>query len=132
MGNKTYHILVVDDDLYLTGMLKEILDTEGYAVTVVMDGKNALDACAQSQPDLVLLDIKLADLDGFEVLRKIREKSNIPVIMLTGVQDVESLAQSMQIGADDYIRKPFLIRELLARIKAKLRFVYGYRPDPPQ
>jgi DNA-binding response OmpR family regulator len=121
MDNNTAHILVVDDDEYLSDIIKETLEAENYTVTIAYDGQSALKAVSASGIHLVLLDIKLPDISGFTVLEKIREQTDIPVIMLTGITDTDTLAQSIDMGADDYIRKPFLPQELLARVKAKLR-----------
>jgi len=114
-------ILVVDDEQYLLDMLKRTLEDEGYDVDCAADGRSALTLLTEYQPDLVLLDIKMPDLDGYQVLELIREKSEVPVIMLTGVLEPISVQQSVNLGADDYVRKPFRTRELLARIKNKLR-----------
>ena len=114
-------ILVVDDELQILDMLKCTLEDEGYDVDVAADGKSALVLLPEHKPDLVLLDIRMPDLDGYEVLEFIREKSEVPVIMLTGAVEPISVYQSINLGADDYVRKPFYTRELLARIKNKLK-----------
>ena len=114
-------ILVVDDEQYILDMLKCTLEDEGYEVDVAADGKSALALLIEYQPDLVLLDIKMPNLNGYQVLELIRKKSEVPVIMLTGVLEAISVHQSVSLGADDYVRKPFRTRELLARIKNKLR-----------
>ena len=114
-------ILVVDDEPQILDMLKCTLEDEGYDVDVAADGKSALVLLPEHKPDLVLLDIRMPDLDGYEVLEFIREKSEVPVIMLTGAVDPISVYQSINLGADDYVRKPFYTRELLARIKNKLK-----------
>ena len=114
-------ILVVDDDPQILDMLKCILEDEGYVVNTVANGNSAMAALTEQKPDLVLLDISLPDLNGYQVLSLIRERSEVPVIMLTGILEVTSVRQSVNLGADDYVRKPFRPRELLARIKSKLR-----------
>ena len=114
-------ILVVDDEQYLLDMLKRTLEDEGYDVDCAANGKSALALLTEHKPDLVLLDIKMPGLDGYQVLELIREKSEVPVVMLTGVLEPISVQQSVNLGADDYVRKPFRTRELLARIKNKLR-----------
>jgi len=114
-------ILVVDDDSQILDMLKCTLEEEGYDVDVAADGKSALALLPKHKPDLVLLDIRMPDLDGYQVLEFIRENSEVPVIMLTGVVEPISVYQSVNLGADDYVRKPFHIRELVARIKNKLK-----------
>ena len=114
-------ILVVDDDLQILDVLKCTLENEGYEVGVAADGNSALALLTGYKPDLVLLDIKMPDPDGYHVLESIRGKSEVPVIMLTGALDPTSVYQSVCLGADDYVRKPFRSRELLARIKNKLK-----------
>jgi DNA-binding response OmpR family regulator len=119
--NKNASILVVDDDRYIAEVIKCALEDEGYSVLLAYNGLTALSSFDQNKVDLVLLDIKMPGLDGYQILSKIREKSDIPVIMLTCVHEAEAVAQSVQLGADDYVRKPFLIQELIARVRAKLR-----------
>jgi DNA-binding response OmpR family regulator len=118
---KKAHILVVDDEQHVLELVKRTLEPEGYAVTLAADGNSALAQLTERMPDLVLLDIRMPDLDGYQVLVRIREKSDVPVIMLTGVLEPTAVGQSLGLGADDYIRKPFHQRVLLARIEAKLR-----------
>ena len=114
-------ILVVDDDPQILDMLKCLLEDEGYVVNTAANGNSAMATLTEQKPDLVLLDISLPDLNGYQVLGLIREQSEVPVIMLTGIHEVISVRQSVNLGADDYVRKPFRPRELLARIKSKLR-----------
>ena len=114
-------ILIVDDEQYILDMLKCTLEDGGYDVDCAVDGKSALALLTGYQPDLVLLDIRMPNLNGYQVLELVREKSEIPVIMLTGVLEPISVYHSVSLGADDYVRKPFRTRELLARIKNKLR-----------
>lgn len=118
---KTPYILAVDDEEYVLQVIKRTLEPEGYVVTTAADGSSALASLFEHQPDLVLLDIKLPDTNGYQVLERIREMSDVPVIMLTAVLEVASIQQSLDLGADDYIRKPFRPRELIARVRAKLR-----------
>lgn len=113
--------MVVDDEPQILDMLKCTLEDEGYEVDVAADGKSGLNLLTKHKPDLVLLDIRMPDLNGYQVLELIREQSGVPVIMLTGVLEPISVYQSVSLGADDYVRKPFRTRELLARIKNKLR-----------
>ncbi len=115
------HIFVVDDDIYLAEMVKQTLLAEGYVVTVFNDGGDVLENIAKNRPDLVLLDIKIPGLDGNEILKQIHSEYDISVIMLTGVNNAESMALSLDLGADDYIVKPFHPEELIARIKSKFR-----------
>lgn len=121
MENSSIHIMVVDDDPDLLEMVQEALEVEGYSVITADNGQTALEKIDQEKPNLVLLDIKMPVLDGYQVLQQIRIKSNIPVIMLTGVQEPNSVSQSLDLGADDYIKKPFSVQELMAHIRAKLR-----------
>jgi two-component system, OmpR family, response regulator MtrA len=119
IGNR--NILVVDDDNSILQLIKGTLESEGFNVTLAGDGQSALDQIADSKPDLVLLDILMPGLNGFEVLKNIQEQSNIPVIMLTALDDIDALVNSFNLGAVDYIRKPFMPYELASRIKTKLR-----------
>ena len=116
-------ILVVDDEEYSRKLLQRVLEEADYGVITASTGNEALDKALSNDVSLVLLDIKMPGMDGFQTLQLIREKSNIPVIMVTGIGESASLNTSLGLGADDYIRKPFRTVELLARIKAKLRWV---------
>ena len=119
--DKTYKILAIDDETQVTLVIKRILEQEGYAVTIANDGHAALALVVESPPDLIILDINMPGMDGYQVLARIRERHDIPVIMLSAIQDVTSIGNSIGLGADDYIRKPFRPRELSARVNAKLR-----------
>ncbi len=114
-------ILVVDDEAFIRKLLQKTLEEAGYGVITAINGREALDKLTQSNVNLVLLDVRMPELDGFQTLELIREKSNIPVLMVTGVNEVTSIYDAITLGADDYITKPFHTRELLARIEAKLR-----------
>jgi len=114
-------ILVVDDDAQVLKMLTRILELEGYNIITATNGRSALALFDKHAPDLVLLDIMMPGIDGFEVLDLIRQCSEIPVVMLTAKREVPSLHRALTIGADDYIRKPFSIREVVTRVKTKLR-----------
>ncbi|MFC1946422.1 response regulator transcription factor [Chloroflexota bacterium] len=114
-------ILVVDDEESTQNLLKTILEDAGYELVVVSTGKEAIDIVSSGVISLVLLDIVMPDMDGFKTLESIRKKSNIPVIMITGKGEITSLITSIDLGADDYIKKPFRSAKLLARVKAKLR-----------
>lgn len=116
----THRILLVDDDLKLADMIREFFELEGFTVDTVHDGP-AFFRCALESTDLVVLDVMLPGLSGFEVLKRLRQGSNIPVIMLTARgQDVDRIV-GLEIGADDYVAKPVNPRELVARIRAVLR-----------
>jgi DNA-binding response OmpR family regulator len=114
-------IMLVDDDQEMLKLLNRTLELEGFDTIVVADGNSALTLLEEIDPDLVILDIMMPGLDGFKTLDLIREHSNVPVIMLTAHHGVESLQRALLLGADDYIRKPFSTRSLIARIQAKLR-----------
>lgn len=114
-------IVVAEDDRQTGKLLSRILELEGFDVTVVTDGKSALRLLDERKPDLLILDIIMPELDGFEVLDLVRERSDVPVIMLTVIPTVDSLRRALAAGADDYVTKPFSPRELVARIRAKLR-----------
>ena len=122
MNNRTC-IMAVDDEPVILTILKRILEPEGYEVVTASDGLSALVLLDKRKPDLVLLDIMMPGLDGFQVLDSIRERFDVPVIMLTARCDQESLVETLKTGADDYVRKPFSAAVLLARITAKLRRV---------
>ncbi len=114
-------VLVVDDEEIIRNSLQRVLKEAGYDVVTAANGQEALDKMSQLKIKLVLLDIKMPGLDGFQVLDLIRKSSNVPVIMLTAVKEVTTVRDTLSLGADDYVRKPFHTRELLARIQAKLR-----------
>jgi DNA-binding response OmpR family regulator len=114
-------LLIVDDDQELCSLLVEYLTPEGFAVELLGNGMAALERLAHSSPDLVVLDVMLPELSGFEVLRRIRATSAVPVIMLTARGEEVDRVVGLEMGADDYLPKPFSPRELVARIKAVLR-----------
>jgi len=114
-------IMVVDDDQEMLGLLKDLLWLEGFAVVGASNGNTALALLDEWHPDLVLLDIVMKGLDGFEVLDIIRQRTSVPVLMLTARSEVSSLREALALGADDYVTKPFSVVELVARIRAKLR-----------
>ena len=116
-------ILLVDDDLELCELLVEFLRTEGYQVTAVNDGITGVEAALSGIYSMVLLDVTLPRLNGFEVLRNIRQESLVPVLMLTARGDDVDRIVGLEIGADDYLSKPFNHRELVARMKAIMRRV---------
>jgi two-component system OmpR family response regulator len=118
-------LLIVDDDLELCSMLMEYLTPEGFAATTAGTGTAALQALSQAPVDLVVLDVMLPELSGFEVLRRIRTASRVPVIMLTARGEEVDRVVGLEMGADDYLAKPFSPRELVARIRAVLRRVPG-------
>jgi len=121
MNQKVTTILVVDDEAYIRQLIQRILEVEGYNVVTAASCQESVDKVSSGNINLVLLDIIMPGMDGIQTLELIREKSDIPVIMVTGIGDLPSLSTSLVLGADDYIRKPFRSKELIARIKAKLR-----------
>ena len=114
-------ILVVDDERTLRETLAESLETEGFAVVQAADGREAVNAFRRSHPDLILLDLMLPELSGTEVCRIIRSESGVPILMLTAKSAELDKVVGLELGADDYVTKPFSFRELLARIRALLR-----------
>jgi two-component system KDP operon response regulator KdpE len=114
-------ILVVDDEPRMIGFIRKNLELEGHQVLEAHSGLEALEAIRTKLPDLVLLDVMMPELDGFETLRMLREFSSIPVIMLTAKGEENDKVYGLELGADDYITKPFSPRELTSRIKAVLR-----------
>lgn len=118
-----HKILVVDDETTLLHTVRAYLEQEGYRVQTTTDGRSALHAFREFEPDLVVLDIMLPEIDGLEVLRQLRQSSNVYVIMLTARADETDKIIGLGLGADDYVTKPFSPRELVARVKATLRRV---------
>jgi len=114
-------ILVVDDEPRLLAFLRSELKASGYRVSVAHDGKGALRAAAARGPELVILDVMLPDMDGFEVCRRLREESTVPILMLTARTGEADKVEGLDAGADDYLTKPFSTSELLARVRALLR-----------
>ena len=115
------NILVVEDDNNISNLIKMYLDKEGFEVRLAADGGKAVEEFRAQEPDLVLLDVMLPVLDGWGVLARIRERSKCPVIMLTAKGEVDDRIHGLEMGADDYVVKPFEMKELLARINAVLR-----------
>ena len=114
-------ILIIDDDIQLSKLIEEFLETFNYEITTMHEPEPALEFLQKNTMDLVILDIMLPGIDGFQALRKIREHSQIPVIMLTARGEVTDKIVGLELGADDYLAKPFEPRELLARIQSILR-----------
>ena len=122
-------ILIVEDELTLQETLAYNLQRQGYEVEAVGDGPSALDAARRLHPDLILLDIMLPGMDGFEVCRILRQEMSTPILMLTARDDEIDRVVGLEVGADDYMIKPFSMRELLARVKAMLRRVRLVREE---
>jgi two-component system, OmpR family, response regulator len=119
------HILVVDDDPQIRALLDEYLKDNGLRVSVVANGKQMSQVLADEAIDLVILDLRLAGEDGMAIVRTLRDSSAIPIVMLTGVRDEADRVMGLELGADDYLTKPFSPRELLARIRTVLRRTRG-------
>ena len=114
-------VLIVDDDPALAEMLGIVLTGEGYEVSHCGDGGSALNAFRQAKPDVVLLDVMLPGMNGVDVCRRIRNESDVPIIMLTARTDTVDVVNGLEAGADDYVTKPFKPVELVARVRARLR-----------
>jgi DNA-binding response OmpR family regulator len=128
----TRRILLVDDEPSIQKMLTHALEREGFQVHVVGDGEAALEAVDVYEPHLIVLDIMLPKIDGTEVIRRVRSQSDVPVIMLTAKDDEIDRVVGLELGADDYVTKPFAVRELVARVRAIMRRVLvptGQRQD---
>ena len=117
---RPFRVLVVEDDKQISRVLKLELEHEGYVVDVAFDGLSGLEK-ALKEPDLIVLDLMLPKLDGSEVCARVRAKSRVPIIMLTAKDRVADRVGGLDVGADDYLTKPFAIEELLARVRARLR-----------
>ncbi len=127
-------VLVVDDDYRILRMMEDIMESEGHRVIGASDGWSALDLFNKEHPDLVLLDIMMPGLDGYEVCRRIRSFSRVPIIMVTARGNKEENIQGLDAGADDYVTKPFSFDELAARVRAVLRRSVSWdnqQPEPP-
>ncbi|MBC8331205.1 MAG: response regulator transcription factor [Anaerolineae bacterium] len=116
-----HRILVVDDEKRMVRFIRLNLEYDGFQVIPAYSGKEALDQVRNALPDLILLDIMLPDIDGFQILQKIREFSSVPVIMLTAKGEEDDRVRGLEGGADDYVTKPFSPRELVSRVRAVLR-----------
>jgi DNA-binding response OmpR family regulator len=121
-------VLVVDDEPMVREVVTAYLERDGFVVAAVPDGRAALDALATSAPDLVVLDVMLPEVDGFDVLSRLRRQSEVPVILLTARTEEPDRVLGLELGADDYVVKPFSPRELAARVRSVLRRA---RPGPP-
>ena len=123
-------MLVVDDEPSIARTLRINLAARDYEVEAVGDGRSALDAVAAQEPDVVILDLGLPDLDGVEVLRRLRADHDVPVIVLSARQEADDKVEALDAGADDYVTKPFGMAELLARVRAAVRRGEGLRHRP--
>ncbi len=119
IGNET--ILTIDDDTIVLSFLKAILEPEGFNVIAATDGFYAMQLLRESKVNLVLLDIMMPEYDGYQVIQSIREQSNVPIIMVTGAREKDMITKSLDLGADDFVTKPFSKEVLIARIRNKLK-----------
>jgi len=127
--SRKYRVLVVDDERRMVGFIRLNLEQDGFEVIEAYNGSQALDRLRDSLPDLILLDVMMPDIDGFVVLQTIREISQVPVIMLTAKSEENDKVKGLELGADDYVTKPFSPRELVSRVKAVLRRGSSFEED---
>lgn len=123
-------VLVVDDDPGIVKVVRAYLEQDGFRVLVAHDGKKAMQIARNERPDLVILDLMLPEMDGWDVCRALRKESDVPVIMLTARVEESDKLIGLELGADDYVTKPFSPRELVARVRSVLRRVQGMPPEP--
>lgn len=128
-GSAKIHILTVEDEKNLLSYITILLNRDGYRVTTASDGKEGLSLAASLCPDLILLDLGLPDIDGFQVLQQLRSWSSIPVIIVSACDEESEKVRALDLGADDYITKPFYPNELTARIRAALRHSRSTAPN---
>lgn len=124
-------VLVIDDEPQIRRALRAGLERNGFEVELAQDGEEGLDAAAERPPDVVILDLAMPGIDGFEVCRQLREWSQTPIIVLSVREGERDKIEALTLGADDYLTKPFSLEELVARIKAILRRVNSAETDPP-
>ncbi|HUS83389.1 MAG TPA: response regulator transcription factor [Dehalococcoidia bacterium] len=124
-------ILVVDDDRHIVDIVRAYLEKDGYRVVAAYDGRQALEAAAKERPALLILDLMLPELSGWDVMRSLRQTSQVPVIMLTARDDPTDKVVGLELGGDDYVVKPFDPKELLARVRAVLRRTQPVGPRAP-
>ena len=118
---QTAHVLVVDDDPRMLSMMRRVLEADGYHVVTAAEGESALDIVRRGQVNLIILDVMMSGLDGFEVCRTVRRESVVPILMLTARDEAVDKVSGLDCGADDYVVKPFDTDELMARVRALLR-----------
>ncbi len=123
-------VLVVDDDPGIVKVVRAYLERDGFQVLVAYDGKKAMHVARHEKPDLVVLDLMLPEMDGWDVCRALRKESDVPIIMLTARVEESDKLVGLELGADDYVTKPFSPRELVARVRSVLRRVQGLPPKP--
>ncbi|MEM7173383.1 MAG: response regulator transcription factor [Pseudomonadota bacterium] len=125
-------ILIIEDDPNIASLVERYLQVEGFATTIALDGRSGLALAAQARPRLVVLDLMLPELDGWEVCRELRRRSNVPVLMLSAREDETDRIVGLSLGADDYVVKPFSPRELVERVKAILRRSERWHSPEPE
>lgn len=123
-------VLVVDDDPGIVKVVRAYLEQDGFDVLVAYDGKKAMQIARNDKPDLVVLDLMLPEMDGWDVCRALRKESDVPIIMLTARVEESDKLIGLELGADDYVTKPFSPRELVARVRSVLRRIQGAPPKP--
>ncbi|NIN65520.1 MAG: response regulator [Anaerolineae bacterium] len=123
-------VLVVDDDPGIVKVVRAYLERDGFQVVVAYDGKKAMQIARHEKPDLVVLDLMLPEMDGWDVCRALHKESDVPIVMLTARVEESDKLVGLELGADDYVTKPFSPRELVARVRAVLRRVQGLPPEP--
>ena len=128
MSEKPKHVLVVDDEDAVRALLRDCFEMDGFRVTEAADGAQLMSLLSTDPPDLITLDLKLGGENGLELARQIRSTQNVPIVMITGKSDTIDRVVGLELGADDYIGKPFHVREVLARVRAVLR---RYQSLPP-
>ncbi|PRR82803.1 response regulator transcription factor [Clostridium vincentii] len=124
LGNEKINILVVDDEKSIVDFIKMGLEAEGYSVYEAYDGKEAIEVANKVHPHIVILDIMIPEIDGYEVCSRIKKSMKTSIIMLTARDEIDDRVKGLDIGADDYMSKPFSFKELLARINARLRTAF--------
>src|SRR5579863_7833266 len=128
--NEHRRILVVDDEPQITRVLRTSLSSQGYDIRVANDGETALEIAKDWTPDLVITDLSMPNMDGLELCRRLRVKSQVPIIVLSVKGQERTKVQALDAGADDYVTKPFGMSELLARVRANLRRLPATQPEP--
>jgi len=123
-------VLVVDDDPGIVKVVRAYLEQDGFRVLAANDGKKAMQIARHDKPDLVVLDLMLPEMDGWDVCRALRRESDVPIVMLTARVEESDKLVGLELGADDYVTKPFSPRELVARVRSVLRRVQGMPPEP--
>jgi two-component system response regulator RegX3 len=130
-SEQPFKVLIVEDDSDLSAALARAFENAGFAAFVAGTGYNGLRQIKSQKPDIVILDLTLPDIDGVQICRKLQKKNHIPILMLTARTEEDNRVAGLEAGATDYVTKPFSVRELIARVKAILRRVYGEPPPQP-